>query len=180
MDDSRVLIKTCAQTIKNGKIVEIGVLGGATLLHLSQDAVKNNNILYAIDPFEKIEIFNGKTESDGKVKKIRDGFESNRIKLDALITKYGLKDTIKVIPETSIKALSLFEDKSIDLIHLDGDHSTEGIYQDLKNYYPKMALNGIIIGHCFTWKSINQGVKKFCLEHELEYTPVNDKFVINC
>lgn len=37
-------------------------------------------------------------------------------------------------------------DKTLDWIYIDGDHSYEGVMNDLVNYYPKLKQGGFIIG----------------------------------
>lgn len=51
------------------------------------------------------------------------------------------------IIEDSKTAHSRFEDESIDFIFDDGDHTYDGLFSDLKNYYPKLRKGGIICGH---------------------------------
>lgn len=180
-DDSRAFIGDLAQNINNGVIVEIGVLGGATLLHLYESAKHNNNILYGIDPFETINIFNGETleqtdaDTAAKAKYV---YENNRLHLEYIIAKYSLHDHINLWRMTSNEAVLSFSDKSIDLLHIDGDHSTEAVYNDLVKYWPKMKPNGVIVGDDVTWKSVMDGVDRFCHETGLTYTKFSDKFII--
>lgn len=178
-DDSRDVIKKYASNIQNGIIVEIGVLGGATLLHLCEDAKKQNNVIYGIDPFDKINVYNGVSKDDTaeNVKtSTRDRYEQNRVVLQNIIEKYSLD--IKIFHGFSQDAVILFADASINLLHIDGDHSTDGVYRDLINYYPKMAKNGIIIGDDFAWKAVRDGLDKFCKEKGLMYTNNGIKFFI--
>jgi predicted O-methyltransferase YrrM len=74
------------------------------------------------------------------------------------------------IRKWSTEAFEDFEDLSIDLLFVDGDHSFEGCYADLKNFFPKMKHGGIIIGHDYMeeW-GVPDAVKKICKEHRLEH-----------
>ena len=38
---------------------------------------------------------------------------------------------------------------SLDFIYIDGDHTYNGVMNDLKNFYPKMKPNSIMCGHDF-------------------------------
>jgi len=48
---------------------------------------------------------------------------------------------------TSVEACRHFGLESIDYCYIDGDHSLEGIYTDIKAWLPKVRVGGIIAGH---------------------------------
>jgi len=47
----------------------------------------------------------------------------------------------------SVVAASKIMDGSLDFCYIDGDHSLEGIYDDIKAWIPKVKIGGIISGH---------------------------------
>jgi len=58
----------------------------------------------------------------------------------------SVKDYYKLNRMTSNDAVKLYEDGSIDFLLIDGDHSYEGVYDDIVNYLPKMRSGGLIVG----------------------------------
>ncbi len=48
---------------------------------------------------------------------------------------------------TAIYALATFSDESIDLLHIDGYHTYEAVYEDFHNWLPKVKPGGIILLH---------------------------------
>lgn len=48
---------------------------------------------------------------------------------------------------TSSRVHHLFDDASVDIVFLDGDHSYSGVNQDINLYLPKVRPGGIISGH---------------------------------
>lgn len=44
-------------------------------------------------------------------------------------------------------AVSAFDDESIDLLHIDGDHLYESVYADFRNYRPKLSADAIVLFH---------------------------------
>jgi predicted O-methyltransferase YrrM len=57
-----------------------------------------------------------------------------------------VKDYYKLHQIGSVEAVALYEDASIDFIMIDGDHSYEGVYNDVKNFLPKMRSGGLMVG----------------------------------
>lgn len=56
------------------------------------------------------------------------------------------KDRCVQLHMTSNQAVDETPDK-VDFVWIDGDHSQEQIYLDVKNYYPKVISGGIFGGH---------------------------------
>jgi hypothetical protein len=63
-----------------------------------------------------------------------------------------------VLEMTSAEALSLFEDESIDFLHIDGSHSENGFFFDAFHYYPKVKNNGYILLNDANWISARKSV----------------------
>jgi predicted O-methyltransferase YrrM len=53
----------------------------------------------------------------------------------------------------------------LDLIFIDGDHSAEGCYQDLRHWHPRLREGGRLLGHdASPGRSVEQGVRRYCAE----------------
>lgn len=44
-------------------------------------------------------------------------------------------------------AISMFEDRSIGLLHIDGYHTYEAVRHDFNSWYPKLSKNSIVLFH---------------------------------
>lgn len=64
-----------------------------------------------------------------------------------VLDPYLIEGRAKMLRMTGVKASMSFLDESIDFCYIDGDHSLEGIYMDIKSWMPKIKIGGIISGH---------------------------------
>jgi len=60
--------------------------------------------------------------------------------------------------ETERKFKNLLGDLQIDLIHIDGDHTTEGINNDYARYFPYLKAGGILVFDDYHHTDIKQFV----------------------
>jgi hypothetical protein len=97
-------------------------------------------VFHAVDP---LRLFPGMNSNPGSE------FESQD-KLDALAVRVAnkLADSNAVfIRDISEEASKQFEDDSLDVVYLDGDHSYKGCAADISYWYPKIRKGGILAGH---------------------------------
>ena len=87
--------------------------------------------------------------------------------------KFG--DRCSIIRECSHEFLPTYN-KKFDFIHIDGDHSTEGVYQDLLLCKGLLKPNGIMWMDDIELSSVKQGVNQF-LEEYTNYK-LKDKFKV--
>jgi len=56
---------------------------------------------------------------------------------------------MKLIRQTSEKAVKSFKDNSVDVVYIDGNHNYSYVLQDIEIWYPKVKKGGVIGGHDF-------------------------------
>ncbi len=61
-----------------------------------------------------------------------------------------------------------------DLIYLDGDHSTAGLYSDLCVWYPFVENGGILCGDDWRWESVRKAVRAFASQKRLKIEASNN------
>ena len=67
------------------------------------------------------------------------------------------------------EALNLFEDGSIDLLHIDGSHEYEEVKSDFEKWLPKVKKGGRILIHDILVEREDFGVKRLWNEIQKSY-----------
>lgn len=147
---------------KNLIIAEIGVFKGEFSKILFEENQPKE--LHLID------IFNGRECSGDK-----DG--NNIVFTDlsqefVLITKHFEENkNVYIHKGYSQNILNQFDDEYFDMIYIDGDHSYNGVKNDLNLSYQKIKTGGYICGHDYTlsmFEGVVRAVDEFCLEKNLK------------
>ena len=118
----------------NGYGVEIGVKHGLFSKHLLSEWKCEK--LYLVDPWEK---------QDEKVydETHHDHIEDLTICMNNLEPYVGKYEIIK---DYSYNAHARFPNEYFDFIYVDGNHSYDGVKDDLEKWYPKLKQGGLIAG----------------------------------
>lgn len=149
-DDSvEGLILLCQDWIEPDTVMaEIGVYRGVSTSVFAQYA----KIVHAVDPW------------------MLNFDHYKELPYDMLSTAEGLFDKVcQTYPNIvkhkglSVDVAKEFEDRSLDMIYIDGDHSEAAVRGDFAAWIPKVKLGGIISGHdwCLVGTIVNRPVKVY-------------------
>lgn len=132
--------------------VEIGVWQGDYMCNMS---LHTSMFVTGIDPYENTESY--KDPEDTSDPWVKDAVGDFNIHLSryayalANIRSTELRThTIRrsrLVRAYGSEMLPYFEDNSIDFIYIDGEHSYEGVSRDMKEWWPKVRMGGILAGH---------------------------------
>jgi hypothetical protein len=121
--------------------LKVGVEVGVDRAEFSEHLLSRSNIekLHCIDTWMDNFGSNYKPEE-------YDPKGENRMK-EALerLNKFGVRGN--AIKATSVEAANSFHIDKIDFCYIDGDHTFEGVYVDIRAWLPKVRIGGIIAGH---------------------------------
>lgn len=67
----------------------------------------------------------------------------------------------------TVEAADLFEDRSIDFIWVDAGHEYEDVIADLKAWWPKLVIGGVIGGDDLPMDGVKRAVNEFFPNHEV-------------
>jgi predicted O-methyltransferase YrrM len=158
------MIKYYCNKLSNPKIIEIGVFKGDFLDYL----VKECNI----GTIDAVDLFEG-TSCSGDVDGNNVVYYDVGISYVELLEKYKYMQNIKLHKSNSITFLQNQDDNTYDIIYIDGDHSYNGVKNDLINAYRKIKNGGYIMGHDYDMNmnkaktsynfGTKQAVDEFCV-----------------
>lgn len=161
--------------VKPQTCVEIGVFGGSSI-YPTACALKflGQGKVYAIDPWKNSPCLEGYESNDpnyqwwGHV-------NLDKIYLDFLkmLNQFELNQYCSPMRMTALNALNSFADNSIDILHIDGNHTEENALQDAQKYLPKVKQGGYIWFDDVNWSTTRkawQFLNSQCTKDEVRST----------
>jgi len=166
-DTRNEMLQYYCDKLSNPKLLEIGVFKGDFLDYL----FKNCNI----GSIDAVDLFHGVTCS-GDVDGNDVIFYDVGTSYLELTEKYKDVPNINIIKSDSITFLQNQHDDTYDIIYIDGDHSYNGVKNDLINAYSKIKNGGYIMGHDYEMNmnkaknsynfGTKQAVDEFCINYK--------------
>lgn len=161
--------------------VEIGVFGGSSLIPQALTLKANNKgMLYGIDPWStEAALEHMQAEEHIKWWKELD-IESIYNHCVSNLTTYELNQFCTLVRDKAENAVTMFEDNSIDLLHIDGNHSEDLAYKDATLYLPKVKQGGIIFFDDIWWTEGNQVTTRKAITYLLGFCERTDLINNEC
>ena len=140
--------------------VEIGVFGGSSVYPTARALnYLKNGMLYAIDPWKAVDCRVGYAPDDPNA------IWWSQVNLDKIfkdfrkmIQQNHLSKRCTIMRTTSQAALTYFMDDSIDILHIDGNHSEVASLADVEMFFPKVKSGGYIWFDDVDWSTTHKAV----------------------
>lgn len=90
-----------------------------------------------------------------------DSWEMGKIfpKKKVAVERLSKFENSTIIHDTSLNAAKEVEDRSLDFVFIDGEHSYKSVKEDINAWAPKVRVGGIVSGHdYYVTKTCNTGV----------------------
>jgi len=152
-------------------IVEIGSFLGGSICHLATKIDKNiQTNIFCIDTWTFDNISDGHLTlcTPKEEKSYRTQFLEN-------VAKYNIYLT--AIQMDSILAAQHFNDKSVDFLFVDGNHTYPHTKEELLAWLPKMKENSVILGHDFSSSPDIQKAVHDVLNDNVGFTENKDSYI---
>jgi predicted O-methyltransferase YrrM len=136
----------CADILREltgATVVEIGVYVGRLSCRLL--AADPRIHLHMVDPWAPTQSAAYKQSGDDRA--LDDAAEHLLSFGEALRAVEPYQGRYTVQRMTSEQACRLYADESVDMVFIDGDHSYQGCANDIRLWWPKVCIGGVLAGH---------------------------------
>ncbi len=151
--------------------VEIGVFGGSSLVPvaLALRELGHRGKVYGIDPWDTAAALDGMVAAANR--EWWSGVQMGKIKAscEAIICDFGLSQYVELIQARSEDVVGRFESESLDLLHVDGNHSERHSLGDVEAYLPKLRSGGIVFVDDIWWAEGGKYTTQAATLHILDY-----------
>ena len=146
------LIKNYVNPLENLTIVEVGVARGGNVLDTFDKIDEFIEYFIGIDPY-----VSGYDESDIFSQKKQEEMDY----CYSYVLNKIQNPKFKLYRTTSKKISPLFNNESVDAVYIDGDHTYEGVLNDITSWKDKVKKGGIIVGDDYElFDGVREAVKK--------------------
>jgi predicted O-methyltransferase YrrM len=144
--------------VKPQLVVEIGVFGGRSYVPQAL-ALKHNGkgVIYGIDPWTVQAALEGGCDDEKWWKTV--DLSGHYCKFMTAVTAMGLWHHCRVIAAPSETVVETFSFESIDVLHIDGNHSEAVSSRDVHMYLSRVKVGGHVWFDDTNWKTTRQAVQ---------------------
>jgi hypothetical protein len=136
--------RSIGSAYQNATVVEVGVWRGEFGLELMAAFPGCNYV--GVDPYALYENY---TDKPGHEFNGQDQLDSLYNRVLHLVESQGGT----LLRDFSVSAAKTFNDRSIDVVYLDGDHKYQAVSADIQAWWPKIRSGGILAGHDYIERS---------------------------
>lgn len=146
--------------------VEIGVHRGRSLFPAAYAIKQNNGISYGIDPYNKdiAREYDVEENFQKQIDEFIDELDVESVYQDVmnLRSELGFENHLELIREKSSDSAEFFRknDIKIDMLHIDGNHDTKYVMEDVELYLPLLKPDSIIVMDDIDWDSVKPAYDK--------------------
>jgi predicted O-methyltransferase YrrM len=140
--------------------VEIGVHGGRSLIAqaLGLQHLKRG-VIYGIDPWRTEFAKEGNQHGSNNTEWNQDNLNNVYDQFMNALTTLSLNPYVRILCGASQDVCDVFENESIDILHIDGNHAEIPALRDVTTYLPKVRQDGWIWFDDTDWESTRPAIR---------------------
>ena len=169
-EKATALVKTIVQN-RASLCVEIGTFGGSSLVPQAL-ALQHNGSgkIYGIDPWSTDAALEEMQKAENVEWWSKVNLEQIYKHCQRHVAMLQLQPYVQLLRDKAENVVDTFADGSIDLLHIDGNHSEALSYKDAVLYLPKVAKGGIVFFDDIHWNDSDEGyTTQRAIMHMLEH-----------
>lgn len=128
------------------KGAEIGVLRGKTLFSVL-DACPGLSMI-GVDQWKKLPL------RDVDCAETYEQFDMRKLELDVCRRAATYRGRCLIFKGDTVEQAKRVQNRSLDFVFLDADHTEEGIRRDIEAWAPKVKKGGMVLGHDLHWPTV--------------------------
>ena len=87
--------------------------------------------------------------------------------LEFVRQRFSNNPEVQIFRGESVDAAKCFPDKSLHFVFIDANHSYESVLADLRAWWPKIIMGGLLAGHDFTMLDVQLAIYEFIDENKI-------------
>lgn len=158
--DKAMTMARFVETERPRCVIDLGVFGGRSMLPMSLQAKDNGHgVVFGIDPWTHAAAVEGEHHKADSEWWSKVDLERVMQRFMGHIVNLGLIDVAVPIRATSQAVAGIFPESSVDILHIDGNHSELASLRDIANYWSKVRPGGLIWLDDLGWETNQAAVK---------------------
>ena len=155
--------------------VEIGVYRGRSFFPMAYAAKRLNGMAYGIDAFdcETAKEYDLEAAFADQLNQFLESVDFSQIHEDVIHLRQEMALSINssIIKQTSSAAIKYFRRNgiAIDMLHVDGNHDTKHVWEDVDLYLPLVRNGGLVVLDDIDWDSVKPVFDQLKEKHELVF-----------
>ncbi|WP_199423572.1 class I SAM-dependent methyltransferase [Actinotalea solisilvae] len=155
--------------------VDIGVYRGRSFFPQAVAHRHTGGVVHGVDPYSSAEAHEVDhpelAEQIDQFVRTTD-FDAVHDTVDAMRHRFGLAEHARIVRATSHDAARVLEGP-FGLVHIDGNHDTAPVMQDVRDYVPLLAPGGFLVMDDISWTSVKPAVDLVSTQMTLLYARVD-------
>jgi predicted O-methyltransferase YrrM len=141
-------------------VVEIGVFAGRSAIAMAMACQHiGNGRVVGIDPWSKEAALEGENSKENSEWWSNLDLDQIYRTCQSTVFSLGVEDYLTLMRKHDVDALELFEDGSIDLIHLDSNHSEVISVRSVRDWVPKLKPGGFFAMDDSDWATTARAIE---------------------
>jgi hypothetical protein len=157
MDYEDIYLNAATEAPNGAHFVEVGVWQGRSLCFLAEAALALGK-RFRIEGVDLFKNYPGRKHGYPADLRSRVTRHSWIDLTSANLQREGMLDYVSLIQAASGEAVKMYEDRSLQFVWIDGDHSYEAALRDCRVWWPKVRPGGTLAGHDYNQPQVQRAV----------------------
>lgn len=145
-------------------VLEIGCFEGLTTNYICENLLTKSGRIICVDPLEDVYLTENLSKEDIDRNESLQYFKGQYERF----VKNTIGNPVELVRKKSSDAFSYINQYCFDFAYIDGDHREEAVYQDGKNVFPLIKMDGYILFDDYEWdEGTKMGIDRFINEYSI-------------